>query len=62
MPIARVTNLARAMDKLKELGVWFVGTEDEGKQTIYDVDLKGPIGIVMRSRRGGHAPFDRGAV
>ena len=47
VPIARVTNLARAMDKLKELGVWFVGTEDEGKQSIYDVDMKGPIGIVM---------------
>lgn len=53
VPIARVTNLARAMDKLKELGVWFVGTEDEGKQTIYDVDLKGPIGIVMGAEGEG---------
>ncbi|WP_051945570.1 23S rRNA (guanosine(2251)-2'-O)-methyltransferase RlmB [Verrucomicrobium sp. BvORR106] len=51
--IARVTNLARAMDKLKELGVWFVGTEDEGKQSIYDVDLKGPIGIVMGAEGEG---------
>ena len=53
VPIARVTTLARAMDKLKELGVWFVGTEDEGKQSIYDVDLKGPIGIVMGAEGEG---------
>ncbi len=47
IPIARVTNLSRAMDTLKELGVWFVGTADEATQSLYEVDLKGPIGIVM---------------
>jgi 23S rRNA (guanosine2251-2'-O)-methyltransferase len=47
IPIVRVTNLSRSMDTLKDLGVWFVGTADEATQSIYDVDLKGPIGIVM---------------
>ena len=47
VPIVRVTNLARTMEKLKKLGVWLVGTADEGKKSIYDQDLKGPIGIVM---------------
>src|SRR5262245_17847664 len=32
VPIARVTNLARAMEKLKDLGVWLVGTADEAEQ------------------------------
>lgn len=53
VPIARVTNLARAMDKLKDLGVWFVGTEDEGGKSLYEVDMTGPIGIVMGAEGEG---------
>ncbi len=47
VPIVRVTNLARTMQKLKKLGVWLVGTADEGTKSLYEQDLKGPIGIVM---------------
>ncbi|MDB6137411.1 MAG: alpha/beta knot methyltransferase [Verrucomicrobiaceae bacterium] len=47
VPIVRVTNLARTMEKLKKLGIWLVGTADEGKKSVYEQDLKGPIGIVM---------------
>lgn len=53
VPIARVTNLARAMEKLKELGVWLVGTADEAGKSIYDIDLKGPVGIVMGAEGEG---------
>lgn len=53
LPIVRVTNLARAMDKLKELGVWLVGTADEATQSIYEIDLKGPLGIVMGAEGAG---------
>ena len=53
VPLVRVTNLARAMDKLKELGIWLVGTADEAKQSIYDIDLKGGIGIVMGAEGPG---------
>lgn len=53
VPLVRVTNLARAMDKLKDLGVWLVGTADEAKQSLYDIDLKGPIGIVMGAEGPG---------
>lgn len=53
VPIARVTNLARAMDKLKDLGVWLVGTADEATQSLYQVDLKGPVGIVMGAEGEG---------
>jgi 23S rRNA (guanosine2251-2'-O)-methyltransferase len=53
VPIARVTNLARAMDKLKDLGIWFVGTADEADKYLYEIDLKGPIGIVMGAEGEG---------
>ncbi|MDZ4289173.1 MAG: 23S rRNA (guanosine(2251)-2'-O)-methyltransferase RlmB [Prosthecobacter sp.] len=64
VPLVRVTNLARAMDKLKDLGIWLVGTGDEATQSIYDMDLKGPAGIVvgaegegMRRLTGEHCDF-----
>ena len=53
IPLVRVTNLARAMGKLKELGIWLVGTADETTQSLYDLDLKGPIGIVMGAEGPG---------
>ena len=53
VPLVRVTNLARAMDKLKELGVWLVGTADEATQSLFDLDLKGGIGIVMGAEGPG---------
>jgi 23S rRNA (guanosine2251-2'-O)-methyltransferase len=53
VPLVRVTNLARAMEKLKELGVWLVGTADEATQSLYDMDLKGPSGIVMGAEGEG---------
>jgi 23S rRNA (guanosine2251-2'-O)-methyltransferase len=53
MPLARVTNLARAMDKLKDLGFWIVGTADETSQSLYDIDLKGNIAIVVGAEGEG---------
>jgi len=47
VPFVKVTNLARTMGILKERGVWMVGTSDRAKQSLYEVDLKGPIAIVM---------------
>jgi 23S rRNA (guanosine2251-2'-O)-methyltransferase len=41
------------MEKLKELGVWLVGTADESEKSIYDMDLKGGIGIVMGAEGEG---------
>lgn len=53
VPIARVTNLVRAMEKLKDLGVRIVGTADEAGQPIYDVDLDGPVAIVLGAEGEG---------
>ena len=53
VPFVQVTNLSRTMAELKEKGVWFVGTSDQAKQTIYDIDLKGPIAIVLGAEGKG---------
>ncbi len=53
VPIARVTNLARAMDKLKDLGFWITGFADEAKQALYDIDLKGSVAMVMGAEGEG---------
>lgn len=48
-----VTNLARCLADLKELGVWLVGTDDEAAQSLYEQDLSGPIALVMGSEGSG---------
>ena len=48
-----VTNLARCLAQLQELGVWLVGTDDEAAQSLYDQDLSGPIAVVMGSEGSG---------
>ena len=53
VPLVRVTNLARAMKKLQDLGLWLVGTGDEESQPLYELDLKGPTGIVMGAEGDG---------
>lgn len=53
VPFVQVTNLARAMEKLKEAGVWFVGTSDRAEKMLYDLDLKGPLAIVLGAEEKG---------
>lgn len=45
--VISVVNLVRAIKKIKEAGVWVVGTAGEAKQSIYELDLKVPTAIVM---------------
>lgn len=45
-PVAKVTNLAKTIQELKEKGMWFV-CADMGGTTMYELDLKGPIGMVI---------------
>ena len=54
VPFIRVTNLSRTMKKLqKEHGVWLIGTSDKATQTLYDMDFKGPVGLVMGAEGPG---------
>ncbi len=45
-PVARVTNLVRTMEELKEKGIWFVCADMDGTR-MYDLNLKGAIGLVI---------------
>lgn len=51
-PVAKVTNLSKTMEELKEKGIWFVCADMEG-EVMYKVDLKGPIGLVIGSEGEG---------
>lgn len=51
-PVAKVTNLGAAIDELKKEGLWFVCADMEG-QMMYDLDLKGPIGLVIGNEGSG---------
>ncbi|MBK8480465.1 MAG: 23S rRNA (guanosine(2251)-2'-O)-methyltransferase RlmB [Proteobacteria bacterium] len=56
LPCARVTNLTRALERLKELGVWVAGTVERGGQAPADVDLAGPLALVLGSEERGMRP------
>jgi 23S rRNA (guanosine2251-2'-O)-methyltransferase len=47
LPIAKVTNLVRAMEELKEAGYWLVGLDENGTKPYTEVDYTSPTGIVM---------------
>ncbi len=53
VPFVQVTNLARCMKAMKEAGIWFVGTSDHGDRSLYDMDLKGGIALVMGAEGDG---------
>ncbi len=47
LPVAKVTNLVRAMEQLKEAGYWLVGLDEEGTKSYTEVDYTSPVGIVL---------------
>jgi 23S rRNA (guanosine2251-2'-O)-methyltransferase len=53
VPVVTVTNLVRAMEELKEAGVWLLGAAQEGAQSLFDADLSGPIGWVLGAEGQG---------
>jgi len=53
LPYIPVTNLARCLRKLQELGVWVIGTAGEATQSVYQQDLKGPMALVMGAEGPG---------
>jgi len=53
LPVARVTNLVRAMEEMKESGYWLVGLDERAEKNYTEVDLKGSIGIVLGSEGEG---------
>jgi 23S rRNA (guanosine2251-2'-O)-methyltransferase len=74
LPLVRATNLARALDTVKEAGVWLTGLAGDAPQTLFDIDLRGRVALVMGSEGEGmrrltaercdhlaHIPMHKGA-
>ena len=53
LPVVKVTNLARAMEELKEAGYWLVGLDERADKTYTEVDYTSPVGIVLGSEGQG---------
>jgi 23S rRNA (guanosine2251-2'-O)-methyltransferase len=51
-PVAKVTNIAQTIEELKDQGLWFV-CADMGGTRMYDLNLKGPIGLVIGNEGSG---------
>lgn len=51
-PVAKVTNIANTIEELKKEGLWFVCADMDG-QVMYNLDLKGPIGLVIGNEGDG---------
>ena len=51
-PVAKVTNLVKTMEDLKKKGLWFVCADMDG-DVMYDVNMKGPIGLVIGNEGEG---------
>ncbi len=53
LTVARVKNLVRAMEEMKEAGYWMVGLDERAEKIYTEVDLKGSIGLVLGSEGQG---------
>lgn len=53
IPVARVTNLARTVDELKERGIWIFGTDAKGEQDYRQLDGVIPLALVIGSEGKG---------
>ena len=59
MPYFMVTNLARTLNELKERNIWVIGTSDDSPKTVYQVDLKGPVALVLGAEGPGMRQLTR---
>ena len=61
VPLVAATNLARALKALKDSGVWLVGLVGDVDASLYSIDLKGPMAIVLGSEGEGMRRLTREA-
>ncbi|ACG73507.1 RNA methyltransferase, TrmH family, group 3 [Anaeromyxobacter sp. K] len=58
-PVARVTNVAKTLERLKEAGIWSVALAADGERPLGEADLKGPTALVLGSEGEGIRPLVR---
>jgi 23S rRNA (guanosine2251-2'-O)-methyltransferase len=61
VPVARVTNLVRALEASKEAGFWVIGLDGDAEETIFSVDLPERIVLVLGAEGRGLRPIVRRA-
>jgi 23S rRNA (guanosine2251-2'-O)-methyltransferase len=59
VPYFMVTNLARTLGELKERNIWCIGTSEDAPRTIHQVDLKGPVALVLGAEGAGMRQLTR---
>jgi 23S rRNA (guanosine2251-2'-O)-methyltransferase len=59
VPYFMVTNLARTLGELKERNIWIIGTSDDAPKTVYQVDLKAPVALVLGAEGQGMRQLTR---
>ena len=59
VPYFMVTNLARTLNELKERDIRVIGTSEDATQSIYDIDLSGPVAIVLGAEGPGMRQLTR---
>jgi 23S rRNA (guanosine2251-2'-O)-methyltransferase len=59
VPIIEVTNLVRAMETLKESGIWIAGLDLQGSSSLFEADLSVPLGLVVGNEQKGLRPLVR---
>ena len=59
VPYFMVTNLARTLNELKERNIWVIGTSGDADKTLYQVDLKGPVALVLGAEGPGMRQLTR---
>lgn len=53
VPVARVTNIVRTLEELKERGLWVVGTHQDARELYHQARLTGPLAVVIGSEGKG---------
>jgi 23S rRNA (guanosine2251-2'-O)-methyltransferase len=53
LPLLAVTNLARAMDQIKQAGIWIAGAAGDAESTVFDLDLRGPLAWALGAEGTG---------
>lgn len=53
VPVVSVTNLARALAALRDAGVWAAGLDDRAGQAFHELDLRGPLVLVLGAEESG---------
>jgi 23S rRNA (guanosine2251-2'-O)-methyltransferase len=59
LPVIQVTNLVQVLERLKSEGLWLVGLDVGGEQSLYEADLSLPLGLVVGNEQKGIRPLVR---